>query len=89
MTGSYPPKAQYNVAMMETVILEVAAALNPVRLSEADLTLKIVSDPGDDREVATATRAIRNLREFGLFAERDDEIVEPTPAALKACALLT
>jgi len=89
MTGSYPPKAQYNVAIMETVILEVTADLHPVHLSKADLTLKIVSDPDDDKEVGTAAQAIRNLREFGLFADRDDEIVEPTPAALRAVARLT
>jgi len=88
MTGSYPPKAKYNVAMMETVILEVTASLDPVRLSSADLTLKIVSDPDDDREVGTAAQAIRSLREIGLFADRDDEIVEPTPAALRAVARL-
>jgi hypothetical protein len=88
MTGSYPPKAKYNVAMVETVILEVAASLDPVRLLEADLTLKIVSDPDDDREMETAGQAIRNLREFGLFVDRDDEIVELTPAVLHTCTLV-
>jgi hypothetical protein len=34
-------------------------------------------------------QAIRNLREFGLFADRDDEIVQPTPAALRVVARLT
>jgi hypothetical protein len=33
-------------------------------------------------------QAIRNLREFGLLRDRDDEIVEPTPAALHVYALL-
>jgi hypothetical protein len=89
MTSSYPPKAQYNVAMMETVTLEVTASLHPVHLSKADLTLKIVSDPDDDKEVGTLAQAIRNLREFGLFADRDDELVELTPAVLRAVACLT
>jgi len=50
--------------------------------------MKIVSDPDDGREVETVARAIRNLREFSLFRDRDDEIVEPTQAALRAVALL-
>jgi hypothetical protein len=33
--------------------------------------------------------AIRSLREVGLFTHRDDEIVEPTPAAVRAVKLLT
>jgi len=89
MTGSEPPRAKYNVAMMETVILEVTADLDPVHLSKADLTLKIVSDLDDDKEVGTAAQAICSLREIGLFADRDDEIVELTPAALRAIARLT
>lgn len=81
-----PPK--YNVATVEAVILEVAAELHPRHLSTGGLLLEIVSDPDDAREIETGTRAIRNLREFGLFFPRDDEIVEPTPAALRAVALL-
>jgi hypothetical protein len=81
-----PPK--YNVAMVEAVILEVAAELHPEHLSAGRLSLKIVSNPDDDREIATAAQAIRNLRGYGLFSDRDDEIAEPTPAALRAVALL-
>jgi len=80
---------KYNVAIVEAVILEVAAELHPKKLTARELSLKIISDADDAREVETATRAINNLREFGLFVARDDEIVEPTPAALRACALLT
>jgi hypothetical protein len=82
-----PPK--YNVAIVEAVILEVAAELHPQHLTARELSLRIVSDPDDNKEVETATQAIRNLREFGLFKDRDDEIVEPTPAAHRAIALLT
>jgi hypothetical protein len=78
----------YNVAIVEAVILEVAAELHPDNLTATDLSLKIVSNADDAREVETAAQAIRGLREFGLFADRDDEIVQPTPAALRACALL-
>lgn len=79
----------YDVAKVEAVVLEVAAELHPEHLSTGGLLLKIVSNSDDAREVKTGAQAIRNLREVGLFADRDDEIVEPTPAALRACVLLT
>lgn len=79
----------YNVAIVEAVLLEIAAELHPEHLSTGGLLLKIVSDPDDTREIETGVQAIRNLREFGLFADRDNEIVQSTPAALRACALLT
>lgn len=81
-----PPK--YNVAVVESVVLELAIELNPTHLTARDLALRIVSDPEDSREVETATHAIRNLREIGLFSNRDDELVEPTPAAVRAVELL-
>jgi hypothetical protein len=79
---------KYDVPIVEAVILEVAAELHPEHLSQGELSLKIVSDPDDSRELETAAQAIRGLREFGLFKVRDDEIVEPTPAALRAASLL-
>lgn len=82
-----PPK--YDLEIVEFATLAMAAELHPERLSVDGLLLKIVSDPDDDREVKVAARAIRNLRELGLFKNRDDEIVELTPAALRAVALLT
>lgn len=81
-----PPK--YNVAIVESVLLQVAADLHPQHLTARELSLRIVSDANDSREVETAAHAIRNLREFALFSAREDEIVQPTPAALRACALL-
>lgn len=81
-----PPK--YDLAIVEAAILEIAAELHPRHLTARELSLRIVSDAGDRREVETAAQAIRNLREFGLFRGRDDEIVEPTQAALRAVALL-
>jgi hypothetical protein len=71
------------------VILEVAAELHPQHLTAGELSLEVIGDADDTREVETAAQAIRGLREFGLFSVRDDELVEPTPAALRACALLT
>lgn len=88
MTNSKtPPK--YNVAIVEAVILEVAAELHPEHLSAHELSLKIISDPNDSRELETAGLAIDWLRKFGLFKTRDDEIAEPTAAALHAVALLS
>jgi hypothetical protein len=87
MTNSeIPPK--YNVAIVEALLLEVAAELHPEKLAATDLSLRVISDADDDREVETANEAIRNLCESRLFAEHDDEIVEATPEALRAYALL-
>lgn len=82
-----PPK--YNVGIVEAVLLEIAAELHPEHLSVGELSLRIVGDPDDRREVETAAQAIRGLREFGLFSDGDDEIVQPTPAGLRAVELLT
>jgi hypothetical protein len=87
MIDKTPPK--YDIATVEAVILEIAAELHPKHLSAGGLSMRIVSNPDDDREVETAALAIRNLQEFGLFRNRADEIVEPTPAALRAVMLLT
>lgn len=81
-----PPK--YKVAIVESVLLEVATDLHPQHLTAGELSLKIVSDASDSREMETAAQAICGLREFGLFADREDKIVQPTPAALRARALL-
>lgn len=86
MTDRDLPK--YNIAIVEAVILEVAAELHPRNLTVRELSLEIVSDAEDRREVETAAQAIRNLREFGLFRDRDDELVELTQSALRAAALL-
>ena len=88
MTGA-DASPKYDVAIVEAAILLVAAELHPEKLTARELTLKIVWEAEDDREVETADKAIHNLREFGLFAEREDEIVELSPAALRACVLLT
>jgi hypothetical protein len=87
MTGnSTPPK--YDMAIVEAQVLEVAADLHPQHLRAAELSRRIVGDPDDKRELETAAQAIRNLRELGVFSNRDDEMVELTPATLRAAALL-
>lgn len=80
---------KYDVAVVEAVILQVAAELDPEHFSTGALLLKVVSDADDAREIETGVQAIRSLREIGLFTHRDDEIVEPTPAAVRAVQLLT
>lgn len=82
-------RPQYNLEIVETAVLEVAAELHPRHLTASELTLKMVGNADDAREVETVGLAIRNLREFGLFTTRDDDRVEPTAAALRAVELLT
>jgi uncharacterized protein (DUF849 family) len=87
VTNSDTP-AKYDVEILEAVLLEITAELHPEHLSRDELLSQIVAKPDDTREVETAAQAIRNLREFSLFSKRDDEIVEPTPAALRAVSRL-
>jgi hypothetical protein len=89
MTADTPIPPKYNPALVEQVILEEAIELHPQRLTVGELSLRIVADPDDRMEVETVTHAIRDLRRSGLFRYRnDDQLVEPTHAALRACALL-
>lgn len=88
MSSEDASSPKYNVAIVEAVILELVAELHPQHLPAAGIAKKIVSDKGDIKEIWTATQAIQGLRELGLLVNRDDEIVEPTPAALRAVALL-
>jgi len=84
-----PAQPQYDVVAVEALLLEVAAELHPEHLSTGGLLRRIVSDPNDAREIETGVQAIRNLREFGLVADRADETVAPTPAAIRAVVLFT
>jgi hypothetical protein len=84
--GEAPP--QYDLPTVEAALLEVTVELHPRHLPARELREQIVCEPEDRREVNTANQAIANLREFGLFSTRRDDIVEPTPAALHAVALL-
>lgn len=88
MQADAPTPPKYDLAVVEAVILEVAAELHPRRLTADEFSLRIVSDPDDSREVGTAAQAIRNLSQSDLLHHRDDEIVELTRAALRAVALL-
>jgi radical SAM superfamily enzyme YgiQ (UPF0313 family) len=81
---------KYNRPIVAQAILEAAVELHPKLLTARELSLKIIADPEDRREVETARRAIDDLKQSGLFADRDDdEIAEPTAPALHAVALLS
>lgn len=82
-----PPK--YDVAVVEAVLLKEAVELHPRSPTDTELWSRIVGDTEDTREVETAKQAIRSLREIGLLVDREDEIVEPTRAALRAVSLFT
>lgn len=84
-----PTPAKYDVTKVEAVILEVATELDPEHLSTGGLLLKVVGNPDDAREIETGVQAIRSLREVGLFTHREDELVDPTQAAVRAVKLLT
>lgn len=82
-----PPK--YDPKLVEETMLIEIIEQHPTRLTVGELVSRIVADPDDSREVETATEAIRSLRRSTLIRYRgDDELVEPTQAALRAHALL-
>lgn len=80
--------AKYNLAIVEAIILEMAAELNPRHLKTKELCARIITNPKDAREIETVVHAIRNLREFGLFSNSNVDLVKATPAGLHAVKLL-
>jgi len=83
-----PPK--YNPVLVQHALLEEVVGLHPKHLSISQLTRRIVADPSDDREADVAIQAIHDLTQVGLFSCDDGtQIVKPTPAALRAVALIT
>jgi hypothetical protein len=83
-----PPK--YDPEHVGRAVLLAVIDLLPVRLTAAELCLRIAADPEDDREVERIRDAIRNLKRSGLLRYRNDDlVVEPTQAAVRAFALLT
>lgn len=81
-----PP--QHNRTIVERVLLEEVLELHPQRPTIAELSLGIIVNPDDSREVETAAQAIKGLKEVGLFCHRNDDIVVPTPACLRVGELL-
>jgi hypothetical protein len=79
----------YRPKLVEAALLVEAVNQHPARLRIDELSLKVAADPHDSREIETIAEAILELRRCGLFRYRnDDEVVEPTQAAIHAFDLL-
>lgn len=90
MTADADTLPEHDPEIVARVILIEVIERAPARLTVDELALRIASDPEDVREAETATDAIRDLRRAGLVRYRnDEELVEPTQAALRAYSLLT
>lgn len=87
MTDKTPPK--YDTAIVEAVILEIAAELHPEQLPIGGLLMKVVGDLNDAREVSVGIQAIHRLIEVGLFTQGTDQRVVFSDAGLRAVELLT
>lgn len=73
---------------VEQVVLEIVIELHPDRLTIPELILKVAADR-DQLEGEDVRFAIRDLRASGLLRYRnDDQVVEPTHAALRVAGLL-
>ncbi len=75
-----PPK--YDPAAVGKKILAEAVGQLPALWTAPFLIERIVTDCKDRREVETAERALDNLRRSGRVRLGEDELVEPTDAAL-------
>jgi hypothetical protein len=83
--GAHP---KYNRAIVGQVLLMQILNKHPTCMTVAELVDRTIADSGDASEVETARAAIRELRQTGLIRYcDDDELVEPTQAALHAHTL--
>lgn len=74
----------------ERMVLEEVVELHPERLTISELILRFATDPTDAAKIEKIRQAIQELRRSGLVRYRDDdEVVEPTHAAIRAFLLLT
>jgi hypothetical protein len=81
--------AAYDLEIVARTILEEVLRLHPERLTVAELSLRIIGDPEDEREAETVAEALQRLRASGLIRYRNDErLVEPTQAVLRYVALM-
>lgn len=77
-------------AQLERTVLAEIVELHPELLTIPELILRIARYPDDATTKEEIRNAARDLRRSGLLRYRDDdEVVEPTHAALRAYALLT
>jgi hypothetical protein len=81
--------AQYDPNVVGHAILLAVFASHPERLTVDELVGRVASRR-DEREVETAAAVLRELRASGLVRySDDDQLVEPTQAALHARALFS
>lgn len=81
---STPPK--YRQDKVEGVILDIVVEVR--RIALAAVIDQVVEDPDDERAMKTARSAVASLREYWLLQpEMGDEILAPTPAAVKSASL--
>jgi hypothetical protein len=86
--AAVPPK--YDPEHVGRAVLLAVIDLLPVHLTVAELCLRIAGDTEDGREIKTIRDAIRDLKRSGVLRYRnDDQVVEPTQAAVQTFALLT
>lgn len=77
-----------NLQQIEQTVLETVIELHPDHLTISELILRIADDR-DPLEREDVRFAIRDLRASGLLRYRgDDQVVEPTHAAIRAAGLL-
>lgn len=81
--------AEYDRATVARLLFEEAVELLPNRLSASELSMRIVLNSEDVREVETAGEAICDLQRSGLIRHRRQGLMEPTLVAVCAHALLT
>lgn len=88
MTSS-DDSAKRRLDLERTTLVEVIE-LHPERLTIEELIVRTATNPDDFKKADAIRQAIRDLRRSGLVRYRnDDELVEPTHAALAAYELLT
>lgn len=83
MRAEVSTRVEPDPALAECAVLEEVIELFPVRPTVSELCQKITAGSQDKRRLERVRHAIRDLRGWGLLRYRDDEqLVEPTPAAI-------
>jgi hypothetical protein len=79
-----------SLAELEQAVLTEIVQLHPEQLTIPELILRVAHDPDADATKEEVRHATRELRRSGLVRYRnDDEVVEPTHAALRTHDLFT
>jgi hypothetical protein len=90
MSAELSTRAESDPEEAECTVLTEVIELLPVRPTVSELCLRLTADSQDKSRVEKIRHAIRDLRGWGLLRYRDDDqLVEPTPAAVQAFTLLT